>query len=951
MASSPELALDVAAFLGVVDIRLASSVERNAWKQRHRWRLAFAASRDHLWASLALEADAGASIVAAEVFACSESCDRLSRRPSLIQSLKARRAGYSKSSSSPGAGTQALCALVRAAARRQPWRLLEIPEESGRGAGCMRKLMPHPVLALLSCGVEPDEHFEEALAVLISPDALNEAGKQREKWLSANGGSCKHRKRCSRGALCQAVEAYAGQFIVCSRCDEAFYCSSNCAKIHYAEGHQSKCRGVLRSSVPLLDPEVRESQLFSAACPECIAERRKLIEPFAEEASQALSHAWGDWRSLGQFLRQPAPIVALGAACFELLAVAAGESFASEAEAFLHFRRNAMSQAQLLVAQLRSFPDALAAGTVPAAVLRRIEGRMRQLLGHQAGWADAARSSAPTGCRAAEALGAWLAAVMKAAAAAPQPQPCPQLRSVSNYRALDGEAVIGALCGGRRATQSLIRMLGQLQRFMALPLKLLQRSLDFGGSVQAVKCFLAEPWLPPSGLDASILVQVCSMELSEESHGQLLESVAARSEPDGKGLQALWGLSARPSSAGRVALAATGRWQEVMPRSAVEAAMLTATLEVPDLSEELEQGAIAADLQAMEEALSSKWLEGLRLSDATPKQIYSRRPLSSTSVRLIRLASRGLTPKQVEDMLADTEPFLWQHDSRGIVELLDWLGRERPGSRPLLVRLLHRLLGNDNRSNKSAGQTPKTRATVEAVECLLSACPRLARSPLAIKVEKSNGDGNLERLLPLQTLCLSCEEPGLQTASLAQALLRRHPEASDHPLPRSFRYTARGAGFNVYVCSAATALQSRCLAAEEAGKDSVGLRTLLEVVKSHGSSGHFSPDYLSRQESDLAVSPTFHGQPGGGRAAPRPPATPPPQWGREQRKRPLQVRSLSASRVMRPQCCVKLQPPCEVIGTHALRRGDALPPLRESFLVVPPPPRDRYRAWGPLSRS
>jgi len=192
-----------------------------------------------------------------------------------------------------------------------------------------------------------------------------------------------------------------------------------------------------------------------------------------------------------------------------------------------------------------------------------------------------------------------------------------------------------------------------------------------------------------------------------------------------------------------------------------------------------------------------------------------------------------------------------------------------------------------------------SRASVEAVEFLLSACPRLAKSTLPLEQlgllplangggsSGSNADGGgggagnggaepsagLGRLLPLQTLCLRVETPDPHTALIARALLRRSPEARDHPLPRALRHSARGSKYSVFVCNAATCLQHRRLAAEEAGEDVALLNQLQEIFTRSSAA---SPSTPPSSVPALAVPPP--GSPVNGRVSPppRPPQNPPP---------------------------------------------------------------------------
>jgi len=151
----------------------------------------------------------------------------------------------------------------------------------------------------------------------------------------------------------------------------------------------------------------------------------------------------------------------------------------------------------------------------------------------------------------------------------------------------------------------------------------------------------------------------------------------------------------------------------------------------------------------------------------------------------------------------------------------------------------------------------------------------------------------LGRLLPLQTLCLCCEAPDAHTVLIARALLRRSPEAREHPLPRVLRRSARGRKYTVFVCTAATVLRHRRLAAEEAGEDAAVLRELQEVLgnadATSSPASQTPPSGVPPLVMPPAVVPTSP-TPGPGSSGregavspgsfaappPRPPANPPP---------------------------------------------------------------------------
>lgn len=415
------------------------------------------------------------------------------------------------------------------------------------------------------------------------------------------------------------------------------------------------------------------------------------------------------------------------------------------------------------------------------------------------------------------------------------------------------------------------------------------------------------------------------------------------------------------------------------------------------------------DLEALEEALTAPWLQGLRLQGDTARRIYARRPLTADSVRVVKLATRGLEPLEAEALLADVEPCLARHDSCGVVALLEWIGKGEP--RPLYIRLLHGLvqtapltlgryspcaspspdiaswrasspLSNavgtvvDCRSVTPAGSTGATvhhkvlpqrhsRASVEAVEFLLSACPRLARSTLpleqlGLRATSSTDPGNLAatspeaspssaaaqgRLLPLQTLCLRCDTPDPHTALIARALLRRSPEARDLPLPRALRRNARGHNYNLFVCNALTCLRQKRLAAEEAGEDGALLKEMHEIFLASLPTGSPSQPSPPAEAPASLGYPNSHGHAGNGRELgatppPRAPRNPPPP-GRGSPRRANHVNHLRhtvplhggahsarGERDAGRHCESPTMPPpralCQVL---ALRAARGLPPL------------------------
>jgi len=490
-------------------------------------------------------------------------------------------------------------------------------------------------------------------------------------------------------------------------------------------------------------------------------------------------------------------------------------------------------------------------------------------------------------------MAGWLAVVFRAAEFAP-PLPHPRLRTVAGYRRVDPEAAVHALCTGRQASPGVIRTLGRLAGFVEIPRQILLRHIDLGRSAELVAYLLRQPWLPRSGLDSQALVQLCSMPSADAEH---IRDLASRTRPDGLAFRALWGLAGGWSSRGRVARELAAEWAEQLEAEEVEASVQDTALRVvpPSVEEDLEPEVEAAELEALREALSMSWVQGLQPKGETVRNVYCNRLLTAEAVEVARLAARALEPGDVELLLADAEPCLMRHDSRGTAALLDWLGRGGP--RPVFARLLHGLL----RTCGARHPPEHTRASVEAVECLLSSCPRLAQSSLHLEQLGLSSDGSScgldspggsasGRLMPLQTLCLHCETANAHSVTLARALLRRAPEACSRPLPRVLRRNARGGGGVVFVGDATAVIRHRCLAAEESGKDSTHLRELLRVLQGQvdtnamvgGSPGRPSGLALPEQPPAAIVPP------------PRPAATPPSA--RSARPRPRLSLSVGSAR-------------------------------------------------------
>jgi hypothetical protein len=536
-----------------------------------------------------------------------------------------------------------------------------------------------------------------------------------------------------------------------------------------------------------------------------------------------------------------------------------------------------------------------------------------------------------------------LAAILRAATAAPPLPLRERLRTVANYCKLSAEGCIVAACRDRPFSPALVRVLGRLVDFINIPAGLLLRHLDLGSSPEAASLLLQQPWVPSAGLDSGILAQVCRMPCADAT---LIEDLASRTAPDDHGLRALHRLSGEPGPRGDAARAAAALWAFMLPRDDVTAVALDTALEVKELPADALSGpgAELLDLEAMSKALKAPWLQGLRLQGDTARRVYARRPLTADSVRVVRLATQGLEPQEAEALLADVEPCMARHDSRGVVALLDWFGSGEP--RPIFARLLHSLLQTASSCPSSPRASPSpdiangratasptsssrntrsatpglfagfahnkflprrhSRASVEAVEFLLSACPRLARTTIPLDqlglsafangtAATENGIGNGTtgaaessssgasghgRLLPLQTLCLRCETPDPHTALIARALLRRSPEARDHPLPRALRRSARGSKYSVFVCNATTCLQQRRLAAEEAGEDIELLKEMQEIFMAASASivASPSPPPGAISPPDYPSSPRGgrDGVPLGATPPPRPPPNPPP---------------------------------------------------------------------------
>lgn len=280
------------------------------------------------------------------------------------------------------------------------------------------------------------------------------------------------------------------------------------------------------------------------------------------------------------------------------------------------------------------------------------------------------------------------------------------------------------------------------------------------------------------------------------------------------------------------ACAATARWVEALPHTTVAEAVLDTALEVADLTTEELEYADSTSLKALAAALDAPWLEGLRLHGDTARRVYAKRPLSAESVRIMRLATRSLELEEAEILLADVEPCLARHDSRGVVALLDWLGVSSRGEpRPVFVRLLHGLL--------QTARLPSTASSHAGDVAVIGESPGAkgidSPAPGAVATgEPGSGESAVPGATTTATSYIRRRMcPAHHSRASVEAvefLLRRSPEAREHPLSRVLRHSARGRKYNVFVCNAATVLRHRRLAAEEAGKDTGALRELQEVL-------------------------------------------------------------------------------------------------------------------------
>eukprot|EP00928_Gymnodinium_smaydae_P082184 TRINITY_DN65581_c0_g1_i1.p1 TRINITY_DN65581_c0_g1~~TRINITY_DN65581_c0_g1_i1.p1 ORF type:complete len:834 (+),score=161.17 TRINITY_DN65581_c0_g1_i1:237-2504(+) len=558
----------------------------------------------------------------------------------------------------------------------------------------------------------------------------------------------------------------------------------------------------------------------------------------------------------------------------DLLAAAAGEARPTGRprcvlESWAEFRRLAAADAQQLVARMQSFIDAIAVGAVPAWILKLAESRARQELGpDQDTWPRAARRMASVGIRAVEALAAWLVAVLQAARSVSPPQGQLRLRNLKSYCSVDVDVLAAAAWNGREISPHLLRLFARLAGFSKDAASALLRNADICGDAAAAGVLLEQPWVPQIGLHSNLLCQLCA---ATDPSARDVEALAARTEPDGPGFRALWQRSGSPGALGQAIRSSAARWASLLDHNVVAAAVADTPLKVEELADdEGEPSDAGAGLEGLRAALAAEWLDGLVLHGDTARHIYARRPLTAASIAVVQQALRSRNLAEAEAILASVEqPCLVRHDSCGVVALLDWLGRDAPmpapagaqlgpsgtaqgggparcgndasaaapPMRPLLVRLLHGLLQTDSRGEGPRRHPPQhSRASVEAVECLLTACPRLARCTAALEHlgpttwlgecsasgADSACDGAVGRLTPLQTLCVYCGEvPNASTAALVRSLLRRSPEAVNQPLPRTLRRTQRGRhGREVFVSTADQVLELRCLAAEEAANKS-----------------------------------------------------------------------------------------------------------------------------------
>jgi len=363
---------------------------------------------------------------------------------------------------------------------------------------------------------------------------------------------------------------------------------------------------------------------------------------------------------------------------------------------------------------------------------------------------------------------------------------------------------------------------------------------------------------PSNSLESTDLNAVDASSRSLDHIVLLADRITANQDIFGR----FWKGAAAPTAIGEATRKILDVWAKKLSQQDIEAAVSRTQLEIPQrIESDLKscRDSFNETRASVEVLIAADWLQGIRsMNGNLLRQLFEHLPLTADNVKLFRRISSLMQPADVETCLANAMPCfnsLIQHG--GVFPYLDWLKSTVTieSQKQLLSRIVFSLLRT--KSDNSNFVACHGRESVEAVEALLTAYPELARSK----------DGNKDKLLPLQVLCLEAEIVNSHTVKIAKALRRRAPEVQQLPLPKTRRHNSVG---NFFVTTAEAEVRHRRLVETEA-KQSAALEELQEAlamslesllpkkmsvdVASHSSPSHRCIDFASLAPTVRASTP------------------------------------------------------------------------------------------------
>lgn len=772
----------IAVFLDSIDLPVFARAAYLLWSSRASLRLALVRSREPEWAVL-IDSIAGSSGHLAqgscgELLRLGEECVAKFRRPNLFYTLSCKESGHT-------ATQRELVATILAL---QPWRLLEIDTQQGE---------EDLVLETLKCSPYSEE-TPLILSLLTAETRVTLAATAVERWFPEHGCfQCGGRARCAR-PRCGGMETFVGQFFKCRRCSVVRYCSLECRHKHWSMAHENECGH--EENPPEVPVHGR------SLCSDCAVKRRDDVATYSIQANRILEQV--DRRSFSEvraFSKPPPRFLVIAEAVCLLLRERVGRT----GEVWRRFSQLLVDR-NTFIARLVSLVTALADGQLDWGDVKSAKSLLLNgIASSPTEWFDELRKVSDL----AAALGRWAALFFAAAEVVP-PIPARHFTTATDFLRINSDAAIQAICRETLSSFS-VQILAVLASFSTFePEPVLANAKLSGSSCAVALDLMHQLWMRTAMLGGPALADLLQAWDADEEH--ILE-LASCTRPDSVGFAALWVVCGVADGRGVAARHVLSSWSRLLPYNEVAEVVAGTRLELPqpaasDVAWLVPSSHGDVEAAALQEVLLAPWLAGLPLHPDLPSDIFERRTLTVPIVRVLRLATRGLSPTEVSASLSQRRPCLIAHDSRAIVELLQWCDEMMEAEPcktkfvPLLLQVLHGLV--QTRAERSDRYAPAhTRQAVESVAVLLHLYPTLARGLVCVDSDRDPPP----RLSALQLLCLRCEVVDRHTITIAKLLARQAPEMYAKTLPRAFRK-------QLAVGNASSALKRRKEEAAEASR-------------------------------------------------------------------------------------------------------------------------------------